>query len=1414
MNNTQMDHLIDKYKIFQEKLLQTTTRNRCIFLSRIYKKHTFDISALKEINENTITSIPERAIKSKKSLCVLPDSNDSEEGQTIRTNLYALSRNLKQIEDETGTQYGYLAYPFLEGHVSEDFYIRAPLALFPISLEYKRNGRPAGWYLNFSDSLPLFNHTLLVALKEKEKFQINEELEITFQDFISELKSDTENLETVFFKKLEDLLQGIGCKIVQNLNDVETKKISPLAKVDVEKLERQQLHIVNYKVIGNFPQGDSKIYEDYNDLIEKAKVGKTHQVINELLEIERDETKSNPHQEMDLDNPPDSYLHTVLDSDSSQDKIVISSQDNHYTVVRGPPGTGKSQVIVNIISNALSKGQKVLVVCQKRVALEVVHQRLSQVKLDRYSVLLDKEKEDRKKTYQQLQQIIKRGSSSQYSRHNVETISKQIDEIITKQSKISHALTKEFFGGITVQKLYLKADPTYRPILEISSLVNRLEFPSLEQFLLKIEDVEEGYKSFEIQNHPWYYRNDFSAISSLSKNSIEEILQNIIKLSKESLVTSNRQQQNLLLSLLREYFTLLTTKDNLSADLSGIRNNLDNLLLNSSLQQILDNYDYSLEKIKTGHILWKRFKSYDKIKEIISDPYYEQTKIKQENIFNAINKYKKNKKHLKLKKIFNSDLREAEQVVNTVLSNSQNHGKELDDVAKKVENGLLLWTCFDTYENIQNAIKESTIASSQSGQDLLIENMINHKKKTDDLENCKKRLDELHHSIQDIFNENKLDFQENRLKEQNQLIEKGILVLDTLEKLYIFLNEQGRKEIDEIKSQSNELYEKSHAMLNTLHDFEKIQDHDLRKKELSTEHISILHQCNKKFNININWKYAIRQEIFYAWIHDVEAKYPELRTYHFENHANTQSQLYNLMMNKKDTIIDKIVSAIQSKVTTGEKYSRRTDRQTRTAHLEHELGKKSRIMPVRKILQVYGDIILDISPCWLASPEIISNIFPLEKDLFDLIIVDEASQLATERSLPFLFRGKNIVIAGDEKQLKPYDLFKYNETDEDEDDETLNIESLLVLAARANPEKNELKWHYRSKWQELIDFSNYAFYQGNLHIFPNVINKHEIAPIRWIKCDGVWEDRSNVIEAEKVIELLHLHMQKYQNDKEFPTLGVITFNEKQRDEIQQRVDDKRKVDAEFDKLCTKFFDLPKEQRDKEIFIKNIENVQGDERDRIIFSVGYAKDKEANKVRVQFGSLNKEGGENRLNVAVTRAREETIIVSSIEPEEINTETVKSIGPKRLKDFLRYTKQVSEGQHEQVEQLLVSLLPIGSSQNSMENQDDELEQMIAQKINSKGYKVVLHYGSSEYKIDLAIIDLKDPKKFILGVECDGKESLHLLKSIRDRDVMIPKFLETRDWALHRTWSRMWWQNPEAELDRIISKIENQTTKTATV
>jgi superfamily I DNA and/or RNA helicase/very-short-patch-repair endonuclease len=480
--------------------------------------------------------------------------------------------------------------------------------------------------------------------------------------------------------------------------------------------------------------------------------------------------------------------------------------------------------------------------------------------------------------------------------------------------------------------------------------------------------------------------------------------------------------------------------------------------------------------------------------------------------------------------------------------------------------------------------------------------------------------------------------------------------------------------------------------------------------------------------------------------------------------------------------------------------------------LADDIDKKRRIVPVRKLVEKYESILFDLVPCWLVSPEVVSTVFPLRRKLFDIIIFDEASQSAIERSLPTLYRGKNIIIMGDEKQLPPFDLFMTKDDDEEEEnneniDESLLSDSLLILARRMYGSRY-LLWHYRSKYQDLIDFSNHAFYEGNLQVAPNVVRSPAKPPIRWIQCNnGTWIKRQNLPEAQLVVQQLKEIFLENKLDKVAKSVGIITFNETQKLAILNEIDARRKIDNEFDKL---YSDAETDKGlDDMPFVKNIENVQGDERDKIIFSIGYAPDQEG-RLHVHFGSLSQEGGENRLNVAISRARENIIIVSSIKPEDLHTELTKNIGPKRLKEYLMYAKSISERDLQKKEDVLLSF---DQSKKSVQSSgvlfESHFEEIIYQQLKNLGYDVDMHIGYSGYKIDLAIIHHDDKSRYILAIECDGT-TFHSAQSTRERDVMRQQFLEKRGWVVERIWSRNWWTNPDREINRIKQRVEELRSK----
>lgn len=472
------------------------------------------------------------------------------------------------------------------------------------------------------------------------------------------------------------------------------------------------------------------------------------------------------------------------------------------------------------------------------------------------------------------------------------------------------------------------------------------------------------------------------------------------------------------------------------------------------------------------------------------------------------------------------------------------------------------------------------------------------------------------------------------------------------------------------------------------------------------------------------------------------------------------------------------------------------------------INKQENMWNIRKTMEYFSDYLLNLFPCWMMSPENVSSVLPLKRDLFDVIIFDEASQIFIENSIPTIFRGKCVAIAGDRKQLRPTATFmkRYigNENFEDltlAEQAALEVESLLDLATSRYTNAN-LTYHYRSKYEELINFSNYAFYDEKLEIAPN-ISRNVIKPIERIKVNGVRIERRNHEEAVEVVKLLKKIFKERTHNE---TIGVITFNIEQEHYIEDIIDIECQKDAEFREAYLKEANRKVNGEDAGLFIKNIENVQGEERDIIIFSVGYAKN-ERGKIVAQFGALGMEGGENRLNVAITRAKEKIYLVTSIEPEELNVTFSKNIGPKVLKKYLQYARAVSFGNKYEQKIILESL----RKKTVIEEESSAgLEMEIKKALEKKKYIVDTNIGSAKYKINLAIYS-KKLDRYVLGIEIDSN-AYHSSDSLLERDVYRTNFLNSRGWNMFRLWSRDWWTDPEKTLELIESKIKKATEKVA--
>lgn len=440
---------------------------------------------------------------------------------------------------------------------------------------------------------------------------------------------------------------------------------------------------------------------------------------------------------------------------------------------------------------------------------------------------------------------------------------------------------------------------------------------------------------------------------------------------------------------------------------------------------------------------------------------------------------------------------------------------------------------------------------------------------------------------------------------------------------------------------------------------------------------------------------------------------------------------------------------------------------------------------------------------WLLTPEVVSEIIPLQTGIFDLVVFDEASQMFVEKGIPSILRGKKVVIAGDHKQLRPSNLGAGRiELDEDELPEDMEItaaleeESLLDLA-RFKYQDVLLNFHYRSKYEELIAFSNYAFYKGRLYVSPNA-TVPETPPIQVHKMENArWSNRSNMAEAIYIVEMLKkFFAERTENE----TIGIITFNSNQRDLIDDLIDAECAKNSQFAAAVRTEIARKKDGEDIGLFVKNIESVQGDERDVIIFSIGYAKNENGRLIR-NFGWLNQRGGENRLNVAISRAKKKVHIVTSFEPAELQVEDMKNDGPRILKKYLEYAFAVSAGDREGAKQILLSFADDVNPGETV-TFDSDFENQVYDALVEKGYQVDTQIGIGGYSIDLAI---KKDGKYVLGIECDGR-LYHSSKSARERDYHRQKYLESRGWRIHRIWSTNWWKNPGKEIIKICNIVDS--------
>lgn len=452
-----------------------------------------------------------------------------------------------------------------------------------------------------------------------------------------------------------------------------------------------------------------------------------------------------------------------------------------------------------------------------------------------------------------------------------------------------------------------------------------------------------------------------------------------------------------------------------------------------------------------------------------------------------------------------------------------------------------------------------------------------------------------------------------------------------------------------------------------------------------------------------------------------------------------------------------------------------------------ELNRKRGHMAIRKLLANCGSLIQKIKPCFLMSPLSVAQFLDPRSARFDLIVFDEASQVRPEDAVGALLRGSQLVVMGDTQQLPPTSFFDHLVDDDVEEAEEeadagagiSDVESILHQCARSYPSKT-LNWHYRSRHESLIAVSNLHFYSNRLRIYPSAVDMADEIGLHFRHLpEGVYDrgkSATNRVEAKAIAEAAVDHYRNYPSR----SLGIGTFNIKQQQAILEEIEEQLRKHPEMEQFFAS-------DREEHFFVKNLETIQGDERDVIFISMGYGRDANG-RLSLNFGPLNREGGERRLNVLISRARQKSVVFSNFTSRDLPLENSSSKGLHALKSFLEFAETRR----------------LASEELPLDDYDSPFEEAVAEVLRGRRYQVKQQVGCAGFRVDLAVVHPQEPGRYVLGIECDGAK-YHSSPVARDRDRLREQVLVNLGWTIHRIWSTDWYRNQRETIQRLIDEVE---------
>ncbi len=1075
----------------------------------------------------------------------------------------------------------------------------------------------------------------------------------------------------------------------------------------------------------------------YRDLISQRDLIESHPIIRKL--IGEDVTLPDPDVSEDLDLMDPKETFHVLDADSSQQQAILAARKGYSFVLQGPPGTGKSQTIANIIAQLLADGKKVLFVSEKMAALEAVKKRLDAVGIGHYLLEMHNASSNGKKwVLEQLERALSENKLYEHDEKLIDQLS-ELRMILRKYGKElldseNYPIPPYLAYGRLARLSHIKF-----PDIDVDV---KLDFDGFKKNISLLEELdmyEDQLNNYHNSIFKYLNNRDFPSFTDMHRQKFKELLERALEYIEY--IKRDSKELHELIGLVFNCMDDLSNLDNklsvfmnaeipdgydispkwFTVDVGDILKRLERLKLKWNESEVISNYFeskyspeiYSIEDI--NDIYEKLTKNYALLPTRWVDPRYKSIE----------NKFRELLRNPEIKLTYDDLVNDVRQLMTFIrikkeIADDEVYVKELLGIDYVDIDSLLAFYRWLDHLKKNKMFNPHIVKSVVEGKDIKGKS----KKFVDDVD----KFVDVYLKITDLYlgeavdkilrfaSWDKLDGYLKYTYDHLVEIPKWIEFKNTLSKLpeeliHVF----ERAMADKARNyRVAELYEKI-FLLKYLDRIEL----DLSRK--SREYLDMVR--DKFMESDREHKYYSRSRI----IEMIESKKPKLSL---------------------------------------------TSSSSEVGILKKELGKSKHHKPLRKLFEEIKNLVFVLKPCFMMSPLSVATFIDPKVLNFDVVIFDEASQIMVEDAISSILRAKQVIIVGDSKQLPPTTFFRVNEdidVEEDlEDAESVLDEASTILGTHT------LKWHYRSKCESLIGFSNEHFYNHELITFPNSYINHFAIDFVHVP-EGQYDrggTRQNKPEARKIVELVKEHFDKHP-DK---SLGVLAFSIAQQQAILDELDEFLRQNPDYSRF------INDDRALRSFFVKNLETVQGDERDVIILSLGYGRDPEGN-LALNFGPINKEGGVKRLNVAITRAIERIIVVSSILPEDINESKTSSEGLKMLKRYLEYARAGNT---------------LSLPKSNVRTVDD-LQQAVYNRLISEGFDVDMNVGVSKFKIDLAVKDPSNPNKYALAIELDGNVFRNAPVS-RDRERIRREVLESLGWKVYRIWAYDWVMNSELEVDRI--------------